>query len=390
MYNKFAIVAIGYNRPDCMIRLLDSLNNADYNGDKVPLIISIDNSGNDAVYRVAEEFKWAHGEKLIKTYPQRLGLRRHILTCGDFTKQYEHIAVFEDDLYVSESFYSFAKKAADFYKNDDRIAGIALYSHSWDQGSNRPFAPINDQYDIYFMQYACSWGQVWSEEKWTKFISWYKQNKSFIPSPYIPENVIRWPDSSWLKYHIKYCIETNRFFVYPKVALSTNFGEQGQHIIKKSSVYQVPLQFNYLREYIFPSFEESIAKYDAFFEFINISDYLGFCSNDICVDLYGMKNNSLNQRYWLTLKSADYKRVQSFDMSMRPHEMNVIKKINGDKIHLYDTSTKNNQRVKRVDIEILKLEYDIKNIPFRRLLKYILATIVNRMLNNLKIKVTRR
>ncbi len=264
--NEFAVVAVGYNRPDCMLRLLNSLNQADYCGDLVPLIISIDNSGNDSVLQIAEEFKWDHGEKIIKTYPQRLGLRKHILTCGGFTKQYQNTAVFEDDLYVSECYYRFAKQAVEFYKDDDRIAGVALYSNFWDQGSNRPFLPISDQYDVYFMQYACSWGQIWTKEKWKKFLSWYNENDGEISfSPKIPENVGQWSNNSWLKYHIKYCIETNKFFVYPRIPFSTNFSSKGQHNIKDSNGYQVPIQVNYTREYIFSSFDESCVKYDAFF-----------------------------------------------------------------------------------------------------------------------------
>lgn len=376
----FAIVAIGYNRPDCMLRLLTSLENANYNGDRVPLIVSIDNSGNEDVIQLVDNFYWSHGTKIIKTYPKRLGLRRHILACGDLTNEYEHIAVFEDDLYVSDSFYNFAKKAAEFYENDDRIAGIALYSHMWNVGCNRPFLPINDQYDVFFMQYACSWGQVWSKDKWSKFMKWYKENDDkFLPSPYIPKNITEWSNDSWLKYHIKYCIETNRFFVYPKAPLATNFSSKGQHNIANSNGFQVPLQFEFKREYVFPCFGDSIAKYDAYFEYINIYKYLALPSDSICVDLYGMKNNNSKQRYWVTLKSTKYKVLQTFDMCMRPQEMNVIHKIGGNKIKLYDTSIKDNKRPKKIQEQIIKLEYDFKNISYRTLLKYILVTIFNKM-----------
>ncbi|MFZ3371897.1 MAG: hypothetical protein WA131_02550 [Desulfitobacteriaceae bacterium] len=372
--NDFAVVAVGYNRPDCMLRLLNSLNQADYCGDSVPLIISIDNSGNDSVLQIAEEFKWKHGEKIIKVYPERLGLKKHILICGDFTEQYLNIAVFEDDLYVSEGFYHFAKQAVEFYRDDDRIAGIALYSHLWNVECNRPFLPMNDQYDVYFMQYACSWGQVWSKEKWNEFINWYKENdKEIISTPAIPENVVMW-SNSWLKYHIKYCIETNKFFVYPQVAHSTNFSSKGQHSLENTNGYQVPLQVSH-RNYYFPRFDESCVRYDAFFEFVNIGDYLKLDNKDVCVDLYGMKKNNLGKRYWLTLESADYKIVRSFDLSLRPHEMNVLKYVKGDIIKLYDTSIVDiNEKRKRFNLLKLNIEYDIKNISFRDILTYILIT----------------
>lgn len=46
---KYGIIAIGYNRPDCMIRLLRALEIADYKDDRVMLIVSIDNSGREDV-----------------------------------------------------------------------------------------------------------------------------------------------------------------------------------------------------------------------------------------------------------------------------------------------------------------------------------------------------
>ena len=43
---RVAIIAVGYNRLDSMTRLLSSLTKASYDCDNVPLIISIDASGN--------------------------------------------------------------------------------------------------------------------------------------------------------------------------------------------------------------------------------------------------------------------------------------------------------------------------------------------------------
>lgn len=378
--NEFAIVAIGYNRPDSMSRLLNSLSKADYCGDTIPLIISIDNSGKDDTYSVAEKFNWKHGEKIIKTYPERLGLRNHVLECGNLTKQYENIAVFEDDIYVSEYFYRFTKQAIDLYGNDDRIAGIALYSHHWDQNSGRPFQPLVDKHDVYFMQYACSWGQVWSRDKWQSFIEWYKVNDGeILSSPDLPQNVSRWGDNSWLKYHIKYCIETNRFFVYPRTALSTNFSDTGQHNSEESNGYQVPIQTDFKRDYILPGFEDSRVKYDAFFELVNIGENLQIKDDDICVDLYGTKANRQKKRYWLTLESADYGVVKSFGMAMRPVEMNIIENIEGNIIKLYDTEIKVKTAKTKTNLLKLKTGYDVKSMSYRILFKYSVMKIIERV-----------
>ena len=113
--SNIAIVVIGYNRPNSMQRLLNSLKVAEYYLDDVPLIISIDNSGSNNVKEVAEKFIWPYGKKTIKTYNKRLGLKKHILECGKYTLSYKNIIVLEDDIYVSPVFYKFAKEAVEFY-----------------------------------------------------------------------------------------------------------------------------------------------------------------------------------------------------------------------------------------------------------------------------------
>ena len=47
---RIAIVVVGYNRLDSISRLLSSLLLADYHNSNVPLIISIDCSGNQELY----------------------------------------------------------------------------------------------------------------------------------------------------------------------------------------------------------------------------------------------------------------------------------------------------------------------------------------------------
>ena len=54
-----AIVAVGYNRPGSLQRLLNSIGNANYNYSNVTLVISLDRSEIfDKVLSVAEAFQW--------------------------------------------------------------------------------------------------------------------------------------------------------------------------------------------------------------------------------------------------------------------------------------------------------------------------------------------
>ena len=72
--HKVAIVVVGYDRLLSIKRLLSSLENAEYPSDDVPLVISIDASGNQELYDYAESYKWAHGDKYTIIRKERMGL----------------------------------------------------------------------------------------------------------------------------------------------------------------------------------------------------------------------------------------------------------------------------------------------------------------------------
>lgn len=341
---RFGIIAIGYNRPACMDRLLQALSKAEYKGDEVTLIISLDNSGKDDVLQVAESFQWPFGSKEIKTYPERQGLRRHILTCGTYMEAYQldAVAVFEDDVYPSLGFYNYMKQAVDFFEGDDDIAGISLYNHQWNANNQMPFQSALSGYDNYFSAYAQSWGQIWMRKQWKDFMDWYEGNKEKPFSDKVPKTVAKWPATSWLKYHIAYCIEMKKYFVYPYESLSTCFAEQGEHTIDHIGLFQVPIARGADRQYQFCPLQKSTVIYDAFFERENIGKYLNIKDEDLCVDLYGAHESYRGFRYLLTMKAMPNKVIRSFALELRPHEENVIYGISGEKIFLYDLNESDN------------------------------------------------
>lgn len=342
--NHYSILAIGYNRVDSMERLLNSLEQADYGDDSVTLIISIDNSGKSDVEDYAKKFNWTHGEKEIKVYKSRLGLKKHILTCGCYLKDYDAMAVFEDDIVVSPAFYQFMKQAVKMYKNDDNVAGISLYTNLWNSNAGYPFIPQPSQYDTYFMQLAQSWGQVWLKKQWFEFYNWYLQNSETIKEQdNIPQNVTGWSGKSWLKYHIKYCIDNNKYFVYPYQGLSTCFSEIGEHCYLQENTFQIPMLIDTNKIYYFAKFEnkESVICYDAFFERQKLGSFLNISDGDLTVDLYGTKYSlSESKKFLLSSKKYDFEVVKSYARMMRPIELNIIFGIKGNDIHLYNTQRK--------------------------------------------------
>ena len=127
--DKVAIVCVGYNRIKSLSRLLNSLLCAKYPNNDIPLVISIDCSGDQSLYNYVREFKWPYGNKYVNIQEVRLGLKNHIYQCGDLTKYFKAIILLEDDLVVSPVFYSYVLQSLNVYSEEPRIAEISLYKN---------------------------------------------------------------------------------------------------------------------------------------------------------------------------------------------------------------------------------------------------------------------
>lgn len=333
---KIAIILIGYNRLSGIERLVSSLEKADYGDDYPTLIFSIDKSDSNEVTKYAEQYTCTFAEKRVRTFSENQGLKKHILSCGEFFKEFDELIILEDDMYVSPSFYSFAKACGEKYANDENIAGISLYTHLFAIDAGRPFVPMHCGADVYFMKYAQSWGEVWTKQSWLDFYSWYQQNKSLFDShPDLPENVCHWSKSSWLKYHIRYCVEKNKYFVYPYTSLATCFADVGVHSRVHSAKLQVPLQYGAKNSFDLIDFcrdDNRCVIYDQYFESEALRDKNGMVCD---VNLYGRRKNCTS-RYMITCRRINYKVIKSWGLDLRPIECNVIYDIPGNDIFLYD------------------------------------------------------
>lgn len=366
---NLAIVVIAFNRVNSLKRLLNSLNNLNVEeNEQITLYISIDKDKNNSkenldVFYYAKEFKWKFGEKIVDFRKENMGLRNHILDCGKLTNIYENIIVLEDDLLVSPLMYKYACQVIDFYKHDTNIAGFGLYSFQRNFINDIPFYPMNNGSDIYFMQCACSWGQIWTKDRWNSFYSWYEKNKNTNFSGYveIPKIVLNWRENSWLKFHIIYTILTNKYFVYPQIGLTTNFTDVGTHNNIASIAYQ-SYMYNDNTEKVsfkFVSLDKANNIYDAFFENIKLKE-IARCDKEIIADIYGEKDIKLlekKDRYLLSSNIYNYKIIKSYSLQMYPYEMNLINNIKGKDIFLYDKYVfeKNQHKCKKE--EILKYFY---------------------------------
>ena len=262
-----AVVAIGHSRPSALARLLASLSSGVY-PPKTPLVISLDHCDQNDTAAIADAFVWPHGPKRIIRHAARLGLREHILSCGDLAIEYGGVILFEDDLLAAPGAYDYVLQAMAFYAREPRVGGISLYNYLLNEFNNLDFRPIADGSDVYFLQVASSWGQAWTADQWSAFQRWYAENKDtpFSAAGGLPRQLQAWKPTSWKKYYIKYLVETGRCFVYPRISLSTNTARPGAHTKRVVSIYQTPLDLARSRQWRLTALDASLAVYDVFYE----------------------------------------------------------------------------------------------------------------------------
>lgn len=349
--SKYVIVVMAYNRPNSLNRILDHLLNCEFDNDEVDLIISIDKSDvQEELIQISQNIIWTHGIKKILPRPERLGLREHVLSCGDIVYDYETLIMFEDDIVPAHNFFRFVKQSSVFYKDDNCIAGISLYTPYVNEMVEKPFIPIKNDFDVFLIQSASSWGQAWNKDMWKDFRSWYEDNYGeLVDIGDMPNKIYTWPQSSWKKYFMKYLVETNKYFAYPYIGLSTNVSDVGQHVQEADSMYQVPLSFEMKENYFFGNTSDLIV-YDSFFEIKKIPK-IKLETTNICFDFYGSKTNFQTFDYLLSSKKYNYKIIKSYSLNYKPQELNFIFDELGNDIFFYDLNIKEkNLNKKRLNI----------------------------------------
>lgn len=334
----FAIVSVGYNRLSSQRRLLSSLLRADYTGyDSIPLVISIDNGGNKELEDYADNFEWPYGDKYVIKHQERLGLKNHILSCGDLTQFFKGVILLEDDIYVAEGFYDYTIQVEKYYGDCPQVASMALYANEMNGFVWLPMTKLRNAADVTAGQAVASWGEAWNTRMWSEFREWLA--KTTIPWNEIdmPHQIKEWT-KAWSKFFDAYMVMEGKYSINPYTSLTTNFSDAGEHGSANNTVVQVSLQQG-RRQYQFLPLAQ-LVKYDIYSNNLLLHDVLGLSREEVCLDLYGVRPNDKNCRFILTVKRLPYKVIHSYGLYMRPHELNVIEDIPGNDIYLYDTTEK--------------------------------------------------
>lgn len=360
---RIAIVSVGYNRLNSQRRVLESIRKADYTQyDNVPLVISIDCSGDEALYEYVRSFEWPYGDKYVFIREKRMGLKEHIFACADLTQYFKGVILLEDDLYVAKDFYNYIVQMDKAYGECDKVASIALYSNEMNGFCWLPLVRMRNESDVFADQSICSWGEFWNTRMWREFREWYDKTEIKWEELDMPHQIKEWT-KAWSKFFYAYMLNNDKYSIYPYTALSTNFSDAGEHGDANNTIVQVSLQQGVKKYNVLPF--KDLIKYDVYSNNLGLVAALNISLSDLCLDLYGIRPNDFNKRYYLTVRSLPYKVIKSYGLYMRPQELNVIEDVPGNDIFLYDTSVK----AKRPKIDFGKnLLYHLHGFNYRYML----------------------
>ena len=377
------IVVIAYTRLYTLKRLLLALDKAIYPSD-VRLIISIEKAENNLdILKYATDFEWKYGEKICVYQKQHLGLVNHFFKCCDLTQQFGPIILLEDDLFVSPVFYKYASDALQFYEHEEQVGGISLYTISRNGYNKEPFIPLPDESDIFFLQIEYCLGQAYNPAHWLAFRDWYtnETNHKILPQDNLPEMFFSFSATTkWFHIVTKYLVQNNKYFVFPRTSLSTNFGDIGEHFNRTTTYFQVPLQY-FKTGFHFKNFIQSYSVYDSFFEILSfklkhfVKDLQTY---DFDVDLYGLKSTrNIKEKYVLTTKLCKtYEK--SYGKGMLPLEMNIIEEVPGKNIYLCKKTSLKNGKLSRNYALMKNHEFYTLGLPTTTKTKFLFLKILKR------------
>ncbi|THH08074.1 hypothetical protein EW146_g9108 [Bondarzewia mesenterica] len=271
------ISIITNNRPGSLSRLLSSLKDARYFGDRLTLRVNVDQSADKETLQLIDGLRWDHGSVFLHHRVVHGGLLPAVVESWYPSSNDTYGLLLEDDVEVSPLFYAWLKMSVLRYRygqdanRSHSLFGISLYQQKNIElrpEGRRPFNPrhlfanssIPHPITPYLSQIPCSWGALYFPEHWREFHAYLSARLSQPPPiplslkdsvvPNVRSN--KWT-RSWKKYFIELVYLRGYVMLYPNYAdffsLSTNHLEIGSHVKrmpravydKKRSLFELPL-----------------------------------------------------------------------------------------------------------------------------------------------------
>ena len=225
------IIVITYNRPESLLRLLNTLNNAEYFNDSVKLEvwvdISQDGSKDILTIEAANKFEFKHGSYEVHVRETHAGIYGQWLTSWKPSIVSSEIGlILEDDLTVSPYFYKYLKAVHKKYDTYPEINGYALQGFTKKHHIRHRSTLEGPTGSLVFLYPVLgTWGFSPVTTTWINFLDWFYSLRNLTDvDPYIPDNIVsEWyetfrnkgtADSMWEIWHIYHAWLNDQYTLY--------------------------------------------------------------------------------------------------------------------------------------------------------------------------------
>jgi hypothetical protein len=192
------LIVLTYSRHASLLRLLQSLERADYVSDRPSVTIFIDypkaSATNETLLawkrttEVAEAWHWPHGTKQVIKRTENHGLARQWLKCWAPKSDNEAALLLEDDLDLSPMYYRWLKAARASYMGLPDLAGFTLQTQYLINLPHPDGRVPKGTGGPYLNLLPGSWGFAPTAKTWRGFVAWHTKMKTTDPTfvPLIP------------------------------------------------------------------------------------------------------------------------------------------------------------------------------------------------------------
>tara|TARA_B100001121_G_C18686095_1_gene620730 strand:- start:1563 stop:2516 length:954 start_codon:yes stop_codon:yes gene_type:complete len=278
------IVIFGFNRPEHMRRMLESLrNNPESRNSKVIFYIDgFDNENDELIEKTLEIVKedWGFTDKVVNFRDRNYGCKFNIINgITEVFKDFESLIVLEDDLILGKNFLNFMNTSIEKYESSNKVWAISGWGHP---------QLVNLKKGSSFSSLTSPWGWATWKSKWNIFIEnkLYeinliselndKEKNQFLfygYADYWEEAIIKDLDgenSVWDAYWYQTIYINGGLTLFPNTSHVQNEGFDGSGIhCKENDLFFTPL--NNKKTEIFPKNIKlsEIYKLNTFFFFLN-------------------------------------------------------------------------------------------------------------------------
>ncbi|KAH3834750.1 uncharacterized protein LOC127876105 isoform X2 [Dreissena polymorpha] len=256
------VIVITYGRPQSLLRLLRSLDAANYDRDSVLIEVWIDRSSwgqvSNETLAAALGFRFKKGACHVHVHSVHVGISGQWLTTWNPASDTGEIAViFEDDLTVSPYFYKYLKLVHNTYGRRSDVSGFSLQGISLRHSDGKCCVNVPFENKVFLYPTLGTSGFSPNRVNWFNFQSWLKRIRDKgLQAPLINDHIsVKWykelkrqseGESMWELEYIYYTQMQKEYTLYPNFnghrGLAMNWFEYGLHTagqMEKSAIYEL-------------------------------------------------------------------------------------------------------------------------------------------------------